>query len=124
MNLIVLDTNFLLYCAKYKVDFETEIDRICDFKYKIVLPKQVVNELNELSKNAIKSKDREAASLALQIIKNFEIKKIDAKNADEAILKLKANVLATMDKELRKRFKNDRKGKLLLIRQKKYLNLI
>ncbi|MBU2496481.1 MAG: ribonuclease VapC [Nanoarchaeota archaeon] len=124
MNLIVLDTNFLIYCAKYKVDFETEIDRICDFKYKIVLPKQVVNELNELSKNAIKSKDREAASLALQIIKNFEIKKIDAKNADEAILKLKANVLATMDKELRKRFKNDRKGKLLLIRQKKYLNLI
>ena len=124
MNLIVLDTNFLLYCSKYKIDIEEEINRICDFRYRIVLPKQVIKELKQLSKHGLKAKDREAALIALKMIKKFEIKDVDAKDADDAILKLNANVLATMDKELRKRFKNRKRGKFISIRQKNHLTLI
>jgi len=122
MKLIALDTNFLLYAAKYKVDIVSELDRICDFSYKMVLPEQVLKELMEISTSG-KGKDREAALLALQIANNFEIQKIDAKSADDALLKLASgNVLATMDKELRKRFKKGKSARVIAIRQKKYLS--
>lgn len=121
MELIVLDTNILLYAAKYKIDLATELSRICDFKYKVALPQQVIQELKALSE-AGKGKDKEAASLALQISKEFEIQKIPGKTADDALLKLAANnILATMDRELRKRFKNDKKGRVISIRQKNHL---
>ncbi len=129
MIFVVIDTNFLLYIAKYKIDLVSELDRLCNFAYKITVPEQVINELIKLgSSTKSKGKDREAALLALQQVKNFEIHKVPAKNADEAVLKLsqekQGNILATMDKELRKRFKKDKRGKLLLIRQKKYLTLV
>ena len=122
MKFIVLDTNFLIYVAKCKLDLEEELDRICEFTYKIVLPHQVIDELNELTSTG-KGKDKEAAALALQISKDFEIKKVTAKSADDAVLALSVgNVIATMDKELRKRFKNAKKGKILSIRQRKHLS--
>ncbi len=121
MKLIALDTNFLLYAAKYKIDIVSELDRICDFSYKMVLPEQVLKELKGISTSG-KGKDREAALLALQITNNFGIQKIDAKSADDALLMLASgNVLATMDKELRKRFKKGKSARVIAIRQKKYL---
>ena len=121
MKLIALDTNFLLYAAKYKIDIVSELDRICDFSYNMVLPEQVLKELMEISTSG-KGKDREAALLALQLANNFEIRKIDEKSADDALLKLASrNVLATMDKELRKRFKKGKGARVIAIRQKKYL---
>ena len=121
MKLIALDTNFLLYAAKYKIDIVSELDRICDFSYNMVLPEQVLKELMEISTSG-KGKDREAALLALQLANNFEIRKIDEKSADDALLKLASrNVLATMDKELRKRFKKGKSARVIAIRQKKYL---
>lgn len=126
MKQIVLDTNFLMYAAKYKIDVVTELDRICNFAYKIVLPEQVLNELIGLgTSKKVTGKDREAALLALQLVKNIEILKIPGKNADDALLKVaQGTILATMDKELRKRFKKDKRGKLISIRQKKYLIFI
>ena len=35
MKKIILDTNFLITAIKFKVDIFTEINRICDFNYKI-----------------------------------------------------------------------------------------
>ena len=121
MKLIVLDANFLLYSAKFKIDIEAELERICDFSYELVVPEQVINELTKIGETG-KGKDRDAALLALQIASRFEIRKIEARNADEALLKLASgNVLATMDKVLRKRFKKGKSARVLAIRQKKYL---
>lgn len=124
MKLIVLDANFLLYIAKYKIDLFFELDRVCNFAYKLVLPQQVADELKKLSKKG-KGKDKEAACLALEIARKACVRKVSARNADDALLVLASkNILATMDKELRKRFKKAGKGRILSIRQKKYLAFI
>jgi len=123
--LIALDTNFLVYIAKYKIDLLAELDRICE-NYKLVIPFQVIEELKKLTETG-KLKDKEAAQLALQLLELLEkenkltIKKIPAKDADSAILKLAPETIATLDKELKKRFK---KVKILTIRQKKYLQVV
>lgn len=135
MKLIIIDTNFLIYCAKYKIDLVRELERICDFLFHVTLPIQVISELENL-KNFVKGKDKEAVELALDIIKinNLRVVDVDAKNADDAILKLFNEakkifknkkidevIIATMDRELRKRFKKDKGTKTISIRQKKYL---
>ena len=48
MKTIILDTNFLIYCAKYKIDFFTEIDRICLFPYKIKILDTTIKELEKV----------------------------------------------------------------------------
>ena len=57
------------------------------------------------------------------MIKDFEVKEVEAGDADSALLKLagKGDVIATLDKELKKKFKN---GKILSIRQKKYIAFV
>ena len=51
------------------------------------------------------------------------MKEVEAGDADSALLKLagKGDVIATLDKELKKKFKN---GKILSIRQKKYIAFV
>ena len=48
MKTIILDTNFLIYCVKYKIDFFSEIDRICNFNYKLSVLSSTIDELNSL----------------------------------------------------------------------------
>lgn len=105
---IILDTNFLLYCAKQKIDYVEEIGNLLNESYEIVVPFQVLNELEKLKKKAKKGKDKDAAELALQLIELKKIEKIKAKGetADEVILNLvkedKKNIVATLDRGMRK----------------------
>ncbi|MEK6852620.1 MAG: PIN domain-containing protein [Nanoarchaeota archaeon] len=122
--LIVLDTNFLIYAVRYKIDIKSELERIANFTYEVVVPSQVFKELQWISKRKIKAKgkDREAAAVALLLIKDFKIIETHAESVDNACLELaEGNCLATLDADLRKRFK---KGKILVIKQKKYLSFI
>ena len=48
MKTIILDTNFLIYCAEYKIDFVSEIDRICSFPYKLAVLDNTIDELEKL----------------------------------------------------------------------------
>jgi len=127
MKTVVLDTNFLIYAAKYKIDIERECERLLDARFEIVVPSPILAELRGLERNA-GLKDREAASVALDLSKMFKVIKTPEKNADDACLSLALSasdgVLATMDKALGKRFKKGRKGRFLVIRQKKYLALV
>ncbi|HIH33761.1 MAG TPA: hypothetical protein HA282_05205 [Nanoarchaeota archaeon] len=147
MKIIILDTNFLVYSAKYKIDIERECERLLDEGFELIVSLPVITELKVLQKEA-ELKDREAAALALELVKRFKIVKTGAKRADDACLELALfpsseslgytargrehgagraeveKVLATMDKALRKRFKKGKKGRFLVIKQKKYLALI
>lgn len=123
---IIPDTNFLIYCAKQKIDFVSEIERIFP-KYRIILLNVVAEELKNLSKTE-KGRTRETVELALQLLDNLKDKKLiiekklKFENADVALLEFDkaGNVIATLDKELKERFKN---AKILTIRQKRYLFL-
>jgi len=128
---VILDTNFLIYCAKEKLDYEEKLISLLNEDYELVVPLQVIEELEMVSKKKKEKiplgrrkpkykkttgKDKAAAELALQILEKKRIRKVDieGKNVDMAIIKLaeenKKNIVCTLDKEMRKKL-----GRVILI---------
>ena len=108
---IVLDTNFLLIPVKFKVDIFKELERICDFKYKLHIIDKTIDEL----------KGKKGEKLALDLIKHNNIHIIKTSNdkiADDLItdLDIENKVVATQDKELKGRNKN-----IITLKQKTHL---
>src|SRR3989344_4484735 len=109
MKKILLDTNFLLIPPKFKVDIFSEIERICYFNYKLYILDRTVDELENIIKKQ-KGKSKEAAKLALKIIKLKGIEKIKTEkgiDVDAAIIEAakKGFIVATQDKILKKKLK-------------------
>ncbi|MAH06926.1 hypothetical protein CMI38_01590 [Candidatus Pacearchaeota archaeon] len=112
--LIILDTNFLIYMAKEKIDYVDELSNLLNEDYQIVVPKQVINELTSLKNDKLKKvsgKDKLASDLALKILKSNKIQTIQTKKSknisvDQSIINLanqdKKNIVCTLDKEMRK----------------------
>jgi rRNA-processing protein FCF1 len=104
---IILDTNFLIYCAKEKLDYVEEIRDLLNENYELVVPNQVIEELERLKIKAKKGKDKEASNLSLKILENNNIKKINpaGKSVDDAIVNLakedSKNIVCTLDREMR-----------------------
>jgi rRNA-processing protein FCF1 len=109
---VILDTNFLVYCAENKIDYKNEISNLLNESYELVVPKQVIDELNDLYKNSKKMSDRTASWLALKLIEHNHVKIVDVRAgyADEAIIQmLRINsIVATLDLELRKKLRGYR----------------
>ena len=121
---ILIDTNTLIYAAKDKVDLFSLIKN--QFPHaEIIIPEEVILEIKRVKANAKKLKERKAASLILQIMKNIPIKKIvmgqgnvDNLLAKEALMR-KAAVL-TYDKLLKQKLK--KAGiRTIFLKQKKIL---
>ena len=107
---VILDTNFLIYCAKEKLDYVESIGDLVNENYELVVPEQVVKELKGLRDDRLKKvsgKDKIACDLALQLIdvNKVMIVKPDGKNTEEAIMNLdkenSKNITATLDREMR-----------------------
>lgn len=121
---ILLDTNFLLIPAQFNVDIFSEIERIADFPYRICILKQTIDELKKIIKEQ-KGKHRNAAKLALQLIKQKDlntIKNSSKDSVDDIILDIvnPEYIVATQDKELKDRLKR-KKIRIITLRAKKYL---
>lgn len=118
---IILDTNFLVYCAKQKIDYKEGIDKLVNDGYELVVISPVVKELRELSERAKKFSEKQAAKLALALLKHNKVKIMKAiGNADLEIIKMsKGNIVATLDKEIRRRA-----GKSITISTGKKMRLI
>jgi rRNA-processing protein FCF1 len=117
MTKLLLDTSFIITAAKNKLDiFEELLD------YKLIIPKQVIVELQGLAKSKIN------ASLALKIVEVnkelFTSPDLKTKNTDYGIKKYaKENpttIIATLDREIKKEVKNMK----MVIRNKKKFDLI
>lgn len=123
---ILLDTNFVVSCVKNKIDFVSVADEITDEKIEWIIPFEVMEEIEKLAnKQGEKMKDRQAAKIGLEMIKVFSptIINIHNKNVDEGIKKYiegKDIVLATLDKNLKKKIKN----KILTIIDDSYLEIL
>lgn len=121
---IILDTNFLIYCGKGKLDYVEEIGNLINENYDLIVPVQVVEELKRLREKTKKGRDKEASDLALQLLERNKIKKIKAvgKNVDDAILNLakedKKNIVCTLDREMRWKL-----GRVILINRGRKLML-
>ncbi len=126
MKKIILDTNFLMIPLRFKVDIFSEFDRICPFNYKLCIFEQSLDELANIIEKQ-KGKSRNAARFALKLIKlkNIGIVKAEGKYVDSIILNNadKDTIIATQDKLLKKKLLEKRVS-VIILRQKKYLQLI
>ncbi|MDD5132839.1 MAG: hypothetical protein PHD81_04135 [Candidatus Nanoarchaeia archaeon] len=116
MKIIILDTSFLLDCIKFKIDFISEFERICNFNYKLAVIDQTLNEL----------KDKKNSKLALKLVEKFEIIKTKKDNiVDNLILDTvdENYVVATEDQALKRRLK-EKNIQTITIRQKHFLILV
>lgn len=127
MRKVVIDTNFLLIPYQFKVDIFSEIRRICSFGYDVCVLDKTVEELEKIMEEQ-RGKHREAAKLALALLKSKKVKVIktkEDKSVDDIIVELakrEEHIVATQDKDLKMRLKE--KGvPLISLRQGKYLIL-
>ena len=125
MKKIFLDTNFLMSIMQFKIDIFSEIDRIIDETYTILVLDKTIQELEEIIKTQ-KTKEKKAAQFALKAvrIKNISVYETkENKDVDDILAGLSRDnnvIIATLDKDLKKRLE----GKMMVIRQKKFVELI
>ncbi len=116
----LLDTNFLMYCVKEKIDFLAELGR-----ENIIVPEEVVSELERIRKEG-SVKDKSIASVALKMIDDINRINLGSGHADNLILnfakKNESIVVGTMDKNLQKRIKKNG-GRVLEILGRKKLKI-
>lgn len=124
---IILDTNFLIYCAREKLNYAEEIGNLINEGFELVVPLQVVKELKSLRDDKlkkVKGRDKDAADLALQLLNINKVKEVEVegKTVDEGIINLaeedKKNIVATLDREMRGIL-----GRVILINRGKKLML-
>lgn len=126
---ILIDTNFAVTCTKQKIDFFSLISSITEENVKWLIPKQVLTEIEELSKKSSQTiKDRQSARLFLDVLDhlikdsdNIEVIRLEGSIVDNSIAgfckKNPKTVLATLDKRLKSRVKNP----ILTIKGKSFL---
>ncbi|MDD5191975.1 MAG: PIN domain-containing protein [Candidatus Nanoarchaeia archaeon] len=122
---IILDTNFLIYCAKNKLDYVEEIGNLINAGFELIVPLQVVEELKKLKDDKwkkVSGKDKLAIDLALQLldVNNVKKVKVSGRSVDEGIVNLanedKKNIVCTLDREMRHTL-----GRVILINKFKKL---
>lgn len=112
---IILDTNFLINCAKFHIDYCEQLKQ-----YQIYTIDAVIAELEKL----IKQKKAKHAKLALQILRQKPVKILNTKekvHVDDILVNMRGYAIATADKELKKKLKGK---KIFAIRQKKFIEEI
>ena len=102
---VICDTSFLIHLATRKIknidSINTEIGQI-----QFVVPSIVLAELEKLSKTEDKKQD---ATTTLEFARNLKTTEMSGKFADQAIIEHVRNhggMVATMDKELKKKIKS------------------
>jgi len=105
---LILDANFLMTPAQFKVNIFDEVNRLIDKPYELIVPNYIIKELKSIEKTSEKGLDSRAATLALKLVKRCKILALDTKGpTDAALIKLakeKGNsVICTNDKELKKK---------------------
>jgi rRNA-processing protein FCF1 len=119
---ILLDTNFLLYCAKQKIDYS-------EAGGELFVMSTVIDELTKLQKAARKQEDKESAGLAIKILEKFiesgRVKKIKTSGKADNLIVHSAgdfDAVATMDRELKDKLKG--KTRIFTIRSKNKLEMV
>lgn len=124
---ILLDANFLMMSGQFKINIFSELDRIIERKYVLVVLSATVRELEKLLGHE-KPKIRRQVSLALKIVERCEVRKADClpnENVDDLIVRYAMEnkcIVSTNDKELRKKLRRNHIA-VIYLRQKAFLAL-
>ena len=128
MKKILLDTNFLMICFQFRVDIFTELDRVCNFDFKLFVLDKTIEELEKIVGEQ-KGKNKEAAKIALKLIAIKKINIIKTKSnrkTDDVIRDIAAKdnyIVATQDKDLKRRLVNQGNS-VIILKQKQKLAVI
>jgi len=103
-----LDANFIISCMRRKIDFFNEL---LGMGFKIVVPRNVLQELKDIRNRAGSSHDdRMAIDMAFEIIEKNRIKKIGlgSGKVDESLIKIgkEGAYIATLDREIKRKVPN------------------
>lgn len=102
---VICDTSFLIQIATRKIkNFHTIEHEIGSLSF--VVPDMVREELEKLQENP---KKQSQVHYTLEFIKKFKLIKISGVNVDDALVKYaekNRGIIATLDKQLKKRIKN------------------
>lgn len=116
MKRILLDTDFILMCVRWKVDLFSEFSRVLDFNFEVCIFDKTLEEL----------KGKEDEKLALNMVKDFEVISTKSrKTVDELLLDYGRGggvIVATQDKVLKEKLKNSRIP-IITIRKRSHLEL-
>jgi len=114
---IILDTNFLIDCIRFRLDLKAELRG-----NELFVLDSIIFEIEKVIERG--TKESKLATLALDFIKRKHLKilKPKEKNTDLALLDYskKGYAIATQDKVLKNKIKKTG-GKLIFIRQKRYV---
>ena len=119
---VLLDTNFILIPAKFKVDIYEEIKRLMNEPYELYVLDKSLKELENIIKTQ-KGKEKVIARLGKAILlskKPKTLKTTSKDYVDKVILGLRGYIVATNDKELRLKLKKEG-VRTILLRQKNHL---
>jgi rRNA-processing protein FCF1 len=109
---VLLDTSFVISCVRKKIDFIGQLEGL---GFKVVLPREVLQELRDLRENPRESRlDRDAVDVAFQMFEANKIKKVslgrrmEKKRVDEALINKgkEGYYIATLDNEIKRAVPN------------------
>ena len=101
---VILDTNAILMLFEFQINLEDELTRLIG-KYRIIIPRRILEELEYLSKNGT-GKQKIIAKPALELVKQKKYKILDkdvSGDVDEVVFFLAKElqgIVVTNDREL------------------------
>lgn len=103
----LLDTNFIISCILKKIDF---LAQLREKGFKVVVPREVLQELKDLKYNRITHEEKEAINVALKMLSSKEIKKttVGGGKVDDLLIKrgLEGVYIATLDNGIKRKIPN------------------
>ena len=137
MRKIIIDTNMLLVPGQFKVDIFSEIDRVVQDQYELVVVDKTITELDKIIKSG-SGEDKRAAKLGKLLLENRKTEtpahthckglKIASSSkdtyVDDAILEIAEDdtLVATNDGELKKRLL-EQGVQVIFLKQEQYLSI-
>src|SRR3989344_5196074 len=125
MKTILIDTNFLIECAKHRIDIHSELTRILDTTFEVAVLDRTLEELDTV---AARGKQEGAlAKLARTILltQHVSIAMTSGGHTDKLLIDRadENHIVATMDRELKQKLK--KKGQpVIIIRGERKLEYI
>lgn len=127
---VILDTNFLLVPGELGIDIFSEIDRLLSEPYEICVLKQSIEELQTIINKHGQRKEGFNAKLGYIMTKQKDLKILSGSKkeyVDDTLVQIaqkqpEKTIIATQDKELQGRIQR-KSGRVIILRQKKYLEL-
>lgn len=104
---VLLDTNFIVSCAKRRIDFLSELEGL---GFKVIVPREVLQELKDIRLD-VNREDRTAIDVSLKLLEGYKnLKKVGfgSGKVDEEIIKYgkKGIYIASLDGYIKRNVPN------------------